>query len=84
MSTVSSIVKKLDVFSQPVLSFNIRGQALVRTWPGAIASILVLFLVMIYSFLKLEYLIERRNALITTNGTPLLPTDSYSLQSDEF
>ena len=58
-------VKNLDVFSNSLPSFNIRGKTSVTTWMGAGCSIIIFLIGFTFGLLKLQHLIERRNPALS-------------------
>ena len=61
------MLREFDIFGRPVQSFNLGGRQVLKTWMGSIASAIIFSVVLLYSLLKLQYLMERKNPLITTN-----------------
>ena len=61
------ILKGLDMFGAPLPNLNINGETKVKTFLGAIVSIIVITITFAYSLLKLEMLIQRKNPSLTTN-----------------
>ena len=77
-------LKDVDMFSEPVPSFNINGRTHIRTWLGACISVQILLIVMAFSVQKLQHLFMRKNPLINTNKFPLDVGTTYKLDQDEF
>ena len=46
-------IKNIDFFGAPAPTFNIGGRAVVATWAGSIASILILGMTFMFGLLKL-------------------------------
>ena len=74
----------MDLFSEPVPTFNIAGKTSVQTRLGIFCSLLIFILTFAFSLLKLQHLIERKNPDLTTNTEPLEGGEKFFLESDEF
>ena len=57
---------------------------MVKTLPGAYATMIFFMLMLTFSFLKLQNLIDRKNPIINTNTTPLEVGITYDTNRDEF
>ena len=49
-------VKNLDLFAAPVPSFNLAGEESRKTWAGALSSILIMTLTLLFGLVKLEHM----------------------------
>ena len=77
-------LKNIDIFGKPVPTFSIRGQTEVKTLCGALISLFIMFLTIMFGILKLQHLFERKNSTINTNISPLEAGVKYKLDQDEF
>ena len=77
-------IKNLDMFGAPVPTFNTGGKKTVNTSCGAIVSLLITVLSLLYAGLKLGHLAERKNPLITTNVTPLEAGERFNTGDEDF
>ena len=64
-------IEKFDIFGKHVPSFSLGGRTEVRTKSGAILTIIILSLTLVFGLVKLQHLLERKNPLINTNFEPL-------------
>ena len=71
--------KKLDFFGAPIPSFNLRGQTEVTTSIGVCFSIIISALTLACACVKFEHLANRKNPMMTSNETPLEPSEIYEL-----
>ena len=55
----------IDLFKLPIPSFNVRGRETIGTWPGAVASFCIFFVLILYGALKLSQLMSRANPNIS-------------------
>ena len=67
MVSLPNFVKRLDMFGAPVPSFNIEGQRSMKTNCGAIATILMISITIMFTLVKLEHLVLKKNPSLTTN-----------------
>ena len=74
-----SHLTNFDTFGQLVPSFNLNGRQKIKSWVGAIVSIMMFTVVILFSIIKFQHLIERKNTLITMNGAELDSSVTYSL-----
>ena len=63
---LSANLKKWDIFPMQVPSMNLKGQDSIKTITGGLVSMLVISIVMLFAFLKLSHLLERKNPTINT------------------
>ena len=56
--------KKFDLFSHTLPSFNIHGDHKVRTSLGGMLSLMTIFTTILFSLLKLQHLLEKKNPSI--------------------
>ena len=54
---MNNFVKNRDLYGAPV-SLNYKGNDTFKTFPGGVLSILLLFLVAAYAFLKAKYMVD--------------------------
>ena len=64
------MLESIDLFRQDVPSFNIRGRTTVASWPGAIISLFIFYLLMLYGAHKLKHLISRYNPNVSSYIVP--------------
>ena len=82
---VFSFVKDLDMFGAPVPNlFNMGGHKKVKTWLGALISIMIVSLIVAFSLIKIERLVQRKNPEISTNTEVLDFTEKFDTSSDDF
>ena len=77
-------VKRLDIFSGAVPSFNIGGKTSVPTSAGAMCSIVIFLLTFAFGLLKMQDLLSRKNPIIVSNSEVIEEGETYSLGSPEF
>ena len=63
----ASLIKSMDMFGEPVPSFNIGGKMSVKTFVGAGVSLMLFTLTIAFGLLKLQNLFNRKNPNITMN-----------------
>ena len=86
MSTInlaSSFIKQFDIFGKDVPSFSLGGRTTVKTQPGAILSIIILSLTLLFALMKLQHLFEKKNALINTNLDAMADDTTYQTNSGD-
>ena len=81
---MEKLLKKFDIFSARVPSFNIDGKTEVRTLTGGVISLSIVMLTILFGLLKLQHMLERKNPLISTNDVPSELSDEYDLEAEEF
>ena len=54
----------MDMFSEPLPMFNIRGQSDVRTHCGGCFSILIIFTAIAFALVKLQHLLAKQNPTV--------------------
>ena len=81
---MEKLLKKFDIFSASVPSFNIDGKTEVRTLTGGVISLSIVMLTILFGLLKLQHMLERKNPLISTNDVPSELSDEYDLDAEEF
>lgn len=57
---------KLDMFAEPMPSFNLEGKQKVRTYPGGLLSLFIFYLTFMFSVIKLSHLLSRHNPIVNT------------------
>ena len=57
----------LDIFSADLPSLNIRGKSSVKTSVGGFMTLLIFLLVLMFSIMKYQLLLMRKNPQITSN-----------------
>ena len=77
-------IKDLDFFASPVPSFNLDGEYSVKTWTGALSSMLVLALTFSFAMLKLEHMVLRKNPQLNSNTAPIDEELRYQTHQDAF
>ena len=65
--SLKKFAKSFDLFTVQIPLFNIGGETHVRTWPGAIFSLIILALTLVFAFIKLDHLASRKNPTLITN-----------------
>ena len=58
MKNGGEVIKERDIYGQPI-SLNYKGDDTFKTVPGGLLSILLLFLIMAYTFLKGKYMVDK-------------------------
>ena len=76
-----SFAKSFDLFSVQIPSFNMGGETHVRTWPGTLFSLLIMALTLVFAFIKLDHLANRKNPIITSFEEPLQADEAYAMDS---
>ena len=84
MQHISNSLLKIDIFGEPVPSFNLSGRQVIKTHSGALISIVIFSLTLVYGLIKMQQLFERKNPVINTNVTPVAVGASYNVLQDEF
>ena len=64
--TLQNTLASLDIFSQPVPSFNINGHTKISSFAGSILSCIVLLILLFYGTNKFKQLLERSNPTISS------------------
>ena len=54
-----SRVKKIDIFGAQVPAFNVAGRSIIRTWVGALISLVIFFMTFVFGLLKFEVMVTR-------------------------
>ena len=54
----------LDMFSEPLPGFNMRGQKSVRTHAGGCLSLLIMYVMFYFAMIKLQHLYQRHNPTV--------------------
>ena len=54
----------MDMFSEPLPTFNIKGQSDVRTHCGGCLSMLIIITAITFALVKLEHLLEKHNPTV--------------------
>ena len=76
--------KELDLFGETVPTFNMGGKTEIKTFPGALFSITIVYLTIMFGTLKIQHLVERKNPQIVTNTQPLEAGYKYPTTGDDF
>ena len=66
-SVAFRFIEKLDIFGMQLPSFSLGGRTEVRSKPGAVLTIIILSLTLVFGLVKLQHLFEKKNAQINTN-----------------
>ena len=77
-------IKNLDLFYEPMPAFNIKGKESVKTWIGAMCSVIIMTLTVAFGLLKLQHLVEKKNPALVTNTEDLGEYASFKLDDDGF
>ena len=64
MFTVFKFIKRFDLFGKQVPTFSLNGKTKIQTYEGAVISIIIFALTLIFSLMKFDKLINRRNPTI--------------------
>ena len=56
-----NVLEKIDVFSEPIPNFNIRGKTKLTSWPGGFMTICVATIVLMYATVRFEHMISKIN-----------------------
>ena len=80
----SSFFKNLDIFGEPVPSFKISGRGTVKTYAGAIVSITIILLTLMFGLMKFQGMIIHKNPNIVSNEIQLEAGKIYATAQDEF
>ena len=59
-----NVIKKIDMFGQPVPTFNLKGEKAISTIVGGICTFLIICVSLAYGSLKFVHLMEKRNPQI--------------------
>ena len=59
-----NVLKKIDVFGEPLPAFNVKGETVITTLTGGIVTFLMIIIFLTYGSLKFIDLIENPNPLI--------------------
>ena len=62
-----NVLKKIDIFGQPLPTFNLKGETAIPTLTGGIVTFLILIVFLAYSCLKFLHLINKHNPTIIEN-----------------
>ena len=84
MKGTFAFLKNLDIFGEPVPSFNLGGRTSIKTWLGACVSVQIIIILIAFGIQKLSHLILRKNPIINTNMFPIPENTKYALDQDEF
>ena len=61
MRFLKAIINKFDMFGAPVSAFNLDGRTKVKSPIGALTSIIIASLTLLFGLTKLEHLFARKN-----------------------
>ena len=81
VSLAFKFIENFDIFGKQVPSFSLGGRTEVRTKSGAILTIIILSLTLVFGLVKLQHLLERKNPLINTNFEPLADDAVFDISS---
>ena len=56
----------LDLLSQPVPSFNVRGEESFKTWFGGLLSIAMISAVSVFALLRTSQILKNENVVVTS------------------
>ena len=59
-----NVLKKIDIFGQPLPAFNLKGQTEIPTLTGGLCTFIIFCVFIAYGSLKFVHLIEKRNPTI--------------------
>lgn len=62
---INKTIDKIDFFSKPIPTFNMRGKKKIPSLAGGFLSISVVMVVLLYATVKLSHLLTRHNPQIT-------------------
>ena len=86
ISRTAAFLYKFDMFAAPAPSFNIRGKTQVTTLVGSFISLAVMTLTMLFAFLKLQFMLLRKNPNVMMfedeEGTD--PSMRYNIIDNDF
>ena len=77
-------LKRFDLFGMAPPNLNIRGETVVKTYPGAVFTFLVVILTFLFGLIKLENMATGKNPNLTTNKSQLEPEETFNTNSDDF
>ena len=73
------------MFGTPVPNLiNMGGRKEIKTWLGAIMSILIVSLTLAFSLVQFERLAQKKNPAISTNTERIDVTEKFDTSSDDF
>ena len=75
----------LDLFKEPMPAFNIAGNQHVRTHCGGCVSLVMMYVLFLFSTLKLQHLLSKHNPQVNTFKTrdAFDETDMWYAEEDE-
>ena len=82
-SEAFNFIENIDIFGKQVPSFSLGGRTEIRTKPGAIMTIMILSLTLLFGLMKLQHLFLRKNPLINTNSEPLADDAVFETNSSD-
>ena len=84
VSGAFKFIEKFDVFGEHVPSFSLGGRTQVRTKLGAILTMIIVSLTLVFGLVKLQHLFAKKNPTINTNYESL-PDDEavFETNSDD-
>ena len=56
-----NVLKKIDIFGEPLPGFNVKGETAIPTLTGGICTFLIIIIFISYGSLKFIHLMEKRN-----------------------
>ena len=71
MGNTASFFKSFDTFGARIPSFSLGGRVKVKTWSGAIASMIIFILTLMFCLYKFRNVFERRNPTVNNYTTAL-------------
>ena len=80
----SHFIKKVDIFGEPIPAFNLAGRDVIRTTCGALMSLIIFVITLVYASMKYNIMIERQNPNIIINTGNLDNGTKISTSSEDF
>ena len=84
MTALYHILKRFDLFGAQLPSFNVKGKTEVQTLPGSICSLFIIGIVIAYSILKFENMLNKKNPLLNTRNSPVDSDTRYHIRDSDF
>ena len=82
MGSSFEFFRNIDIFGASIPSFNLGGKQYIKTWTGAISTLIIFMLLVLFGSMKLDHLLRRSNPIINTFWTPLDEQAKYELNHD--
>ena len=79
-------LKDFDMFGAEVPGLNLRGQSKIKTSPGACISIIIMCLTTIFSLIRLQHMLVRKNPAVVIIKQPDVfdATERYNIADEDF